>query len=39
MAVGLILLGLILLLGAGLTIAQQRQPRARSVRGLSVGRR
>jgi len=38
-AVGLILLGLILLLGAGFTYAQQREPRARSVRALSVGRR
>jgi tungstate transport system permease protein len=38
-AVGLILLGLVLLLGAGLTLAQQREPRSRSVRALSAGRR
>jgi len=38
-AAGLILTGLILILGAGLTYAQQREPRTRSVRALTVGRR
>ena len=37
-AVGLILLGLILILGAGLTFAQQREPRSRSVRVVTGGR-